>query len=201
MEPDPIGYGLSLLNLPNSNTSGINLNLYAYAGNDPLNFVDPMGTMQIDPPYGNWGGDGWTNHRPQSELTNFPWRKGQKGFKQPWNPRDNCYYKHDVCLHNCARIQCPEPRRRCRRICDRDLADCLREVLKKYGNLATGKYPEQTMLPTEINLFGGKYHLPNWEDDQTSPNDTVGEYVPNLKFYDPNYDPGVRCETCKWPPP
>lgn len=160
------------------------VNLFEYAGNDPINRFDPTGTATIQ--YGNWGGPGWTNGKNQSEISNFPYLPGQSGFKTPTNPRDRCYYWHDVCLHNCARIGSKDPkvdkkracdRNRCRRNCDEALASCLQNVSDTFGPWQFGPPP---LTPGEIQTF----------TPPGSPNDNPGEFVPGLRPYK-NVDPGV----------
>jgi len=159
------------------------LNLYEYVRNSPTVRTDPLGLQPIQ--YGNWGGQGWTNHQWQSEISNFPWRDGQKGFQQPIDPRDLCYYAHDVCLHNCARIKCNPDRRRCRRQCDNDLASCLQSVLDNFGD---NHFPPT--IQGEIDVFGrGAGSIPH------SPNDTEDSYTGGLKFYDPSYNPSCKSLT------
>ncbi|HEY9685002.1 MAG TPA: RHS repeat-associated core domain-containing protein [Oculatellaceae cyanobacterium] len=169
------------------------LNLYNYAGNDPISRVDPSGRQPIT--YGNWGGQNWADGHRGSELSNFPYLPGQKGYAQPTTPRDRCYYWHDVCLHNCARIgssnkndpKQPEyacNRQRCRRNCDRELACCLGHVVANVGNC--GNPPT---LHREIGGFEGTDPFPGQHGK--SPNDNSGEFVPGLKPYQ-IVDPGFQ---------
>lgn len=105
-------------------------NLYAFVGNDPINRTDPLG-LQMGYHYGNWGGQGWANGSWTSEMSNFP-RQGQSGWRAPINPRDWCYYYHDVCLHNAGRNPNAACRKSQRGDCDKKLADCLTGVANKY---------------------------------------------------------------------
>ena len=57
-----------------------------------------------------------------------PHTKGQPGFVAPENKMDYCFYVHDICLHNAARIEAKKVRKCYRGKCDRDLSNCLREA-------------------------------------------------------------------------
>jgi RHS repeat-associated protein len=167
------------------------VNLYAYVANNPINRTDPLGLQPIT--YGNFGGQGFVNGGPGSETTNFPHMIGQPGFTIPITPRDRCYYWHDVCLHNCARIGSsdpktdkPECRQRCRKNCDSDLATCLGNVKRLYGNEG---FPPT--IDREIRGFSGVEPFPG-QTNPGSPNDNPGAYVPGLQAYPPNYDPGYQ---------
>lgn len=96
-----------------------------------LCFTDPEG-LQLGFQYGNWGGQGWVNGEWRSETKNFP-AQGKAGWKRPTDPRDWCYYWHDVCLHNAAGIKEAKCRRKTRKQCDIDLAKCLGKIRQTYG--------------------------------------------------------------------
>ena len=77
--------------------------------------------------HGNWGGPGRVNGqtgRWQETDWDYP-IKGQPGFVAPVDKRDECYYRHDVALRNCGRIEDPAERKKCRRKADVDLGQCL----------------------------------------------------------------------------
>jgi len=168
----------------NRDPSGLDggINLYAYAANNPISFIDPSGRLpdvaQL-PQYGNWGGKGKVaGSRPRGgEISNFPYKKGDKGFKPPIDPRDLCYYRHDVCLHNCARIANRWDRQRCRRNCDLGAACCLEDVQSRFG--------------FRSGVTNGE--IAAWRGEQPgqpgAPNDNPGEYDPKLLPYDPDYLP------------
>jgi RHS repeat-associated protein len=115
------------------------INLYGYVGNDPVNLWDPWGLFKW---YGNWGGPGWTNGTDiWGEDDNFP-RPGDLGYRPPINARDQEYFFHDTCLRECARIQCPSDRQKCRKQCDLDLADGLEALGGRFGNT----WPEERIF-------------------------------------------------------
>lgn len=171
------------------------LNLHAYCLNDPVNLKDSTG-LQAGPlgraaerlgeslrlartltvqgltgggqHYGNWGGGRWANGRrgPDTTTHNFPHTTGDEGYRPPQDPRDYCYYLHDLCLHNAA-IDPNENYRTCyRKRCDLGLADCL----------------------TLSGLFG-----PEPTGWRQNPNDGPGPWAPNNEYYvpdppDPDWD-------------
>ena len=101
------------------------VNLYAYVMNDPIDLSDPSGLWQY---YAYWGGPNWANNMqyitPTSYI-NFPYKSGQPGFVPPRDPRDYCYYLHDICLHNAA-INNSLGKRFCEtNKCNRNLGNCL----------------------------------------------------------------------------
>jgi len=65
--------------------------LYEYVGNQPVNWVDPLGLFKW---HGNWGGPGWTagQEKPESQLT-------EKDLEVlPLDERNECYRGHDICI-------------------------------------------------------------------------------------------------------
>ncbi len=134
--------------------------LRRYVSNDPISIVDLLGLWQH---YENWGGPGWTNGQHQSETDNFP-MPGQPGFRPPVDARDHAYFAHDVCLHNCSTIRCPGPRRNCRRQCDKELANDLRDIGGPF---------------LEILLF-----------DWFMPNNNTGEFNPHAERFPRIEGPG-----------
>ncbi len=130
------------------------LNLYAFVGNDGVNWVDSFGLTPrnpIGPPsrdpipsntpprpdgypgwpstfrhHGNWGGPGWANGGWNLEDGHLP-SPGDADYVEPEGERDACYEKHDRCINVCP--DCPEDDRSdCIEDCDHDLADCLYDL-------------------------------------------------------------------------
>jgi len=138
------------------------MNLYAFVGNGPANFVDPDGLFWY---YGCFGGSDWsdcTDKYGDEDKAHFP-RRGEPGFKPPTDQRDEFYYEHDVCLNECAKDPCDENRQQCRTKCDNDLS-------KEEGTLP-GAWPgtpywDPTIdweiwyfsSPYSYNKNPGKYH-------------------------------------------
>ena len=98
-------------------------NFYTYVDNNPIVYTDPFGLWKW---YGNWGGPGWTNGtNTWTEDDDFP-RRGEEGYVEPIDERDECYYDHDVCLNDCGHTFCdPNQREQCRWGCDLILSRCL----------------------------------------------------------------------------
>ena len=154
------------------------MDLYLVTGDDPVRWVDPLGLWKW---YGNWGGPGWTNGTDRwTEDDDFP-RQGDPGFKKWIDPRDECYYGHDVCLHDCGKICDPKERQRCRRNCDIQLADCLRQLGGKYGWTGGEEW-----------VFGRKDSPNNNPGQYTGPQPSPGDPYekgsdPNPRNYSPQY--------------
>ena len=116
------------------------VNLYRYCLNRPNLMRDPTGFQTVwggvkqlfgsGQYYKNWGGNGWANGRKSDSTTttNFPHTKDQPGFEAPLDKMDYCFYVHDICLHNAARIEAKNVRKCYRGKCDKDLSKCLREA-------------------------------------------------------------------------
>ena len=109
-------------------------NFYRYVSNGPLRSTDPLGLIEwpfeapmpwnegsetmppllpdaLVPPYGNWGGPGWSGGR-----------RGEVGPLPSIDSMDECFKAHDECYgeRGCQRDDAPVRRR-----CDRRLVDCL----------------------------------------------------------------------------
>lgn len=148
-------------------------NLYRYCKNSPICLVDPEGTTPpgshpipgwmeyVTKPYGNWGGWCWANGGWCSEMDDFP-QEGDPDWKPPVNPRDKCYYEHDVCLRKAAKIKDPQKRKCARRQCDKDVSNCLKSVQQQqYGN-----------------AYGNTSWQQGWYSGENSPNNNIGGYFP-----------------------
>ena len=105
------------------------LNMYAYVGNNPLYWIDPLGldrtswfgpgrTLGDGPKNGNWGGKNWSGGR------NPLLPPGGDGPALPLDSGDECYMLHDICYGSCDSY-CGDDKE-CRKACDRDLVNCLR---------------------------------------------------------------------------
>ncbi|CDI04394.1 exported hypothetical protein [Candidatus Competibacter denitrificans Run_A_D11] len=135
---------------------GGDTNLYGYVVNDPVNWIDALGLWKH---YGNWGGPGWTNDTDTwTEDEDFP-KRGENGFKEPINLRDECYYEHDLCLRICATNKDGCFRKECRSDCDTRLSQCLSKVDGKYGNTDSEELIFKYIRPN--NNSGGYYPFSN----------------------------------------
>ncbi len=95
------------------------INLYRMTGNNPVNFVDPLGLFPnwIVPTYGNYGAPGYGS----GDGTGLdPIDSMDKCFKK----HDECYFKHKIYdwdnVDSCQKND--------RKQCDRDLANCLADL-------------------------------------------------------------------------
>jgi len=120
------------------------VNLYAYVSNAPVNAADLYGLFHY---YENWGGPQWTNNSDEwsESADNFP-IEGDPRYVPPADPRDWCYYYHDVCLHNQSANPDDKSRRDCRGKCDQLLAECLEGVKKKYPDNKNWHAPDWEIL-------------------------------------------------------
>lgn len=135
------------------------LNTYSYVNNNPVINTDPLGLFSFVW-YGNWGGPGWANRNFQSETgpNELPRGPNDPGWKKPRDKRDNCYFKHDTCLRDCAKTFCEDNiRQNCRKGCDLNLANCL-ESLPWYYRLLPNFNLLNTIGP-EIFVF--RHVIPN----------------------------------------
>ncbi len=111
--------------------------------------------------YGNWGGPGWVNDDWGYESDPFP-RKGDLGYKEPIDARDNCYYYHDTCINDCYKMKCPTKTKMsdCVRACDHALASCLRST----GNGGLESWAFDTIIPKFVHGPGAFKEFP--DDDK-----------------------------------
>jgi hypothetical protein len=118
----------------------------------PIGHRDPSGLFQW---YGNWGGPQWTNGTDTwgESTSNFPYLPGQTGYEPPTDPRDACYFCHDVCLHNTSTVQNDASRQQCRGDCDTKLANCLRGVRNSTGGMYGDTGAEEAFFATRYNQF------------------------------------------------
>lgn len=93
-------------------------------------FIDSSGLATFGY-YGNWGGPGRVNGKTRKspshpnrrssgwrETDHFP-RRGDPGFVEPIDLRDEAYYNHDVCISSCAQNNCKDSAiNKCVAICD-----------------------------------------------------------------------------------
>jgi len=114
---DPIGFG------------GGDVNLYAYAGQDPTNLFDPLGLWQY---WGNWGGPEWTGGSTKQYEDMTADEVGQ--LQPPIDSQDRCYQTHDICYSSC-RVQSrggkcgsSQDGRECADTCNAGLISCLSQI-------------------------------------------------------------------------
>ncbi|MGV1100658.1 RHS repeat-associated core domain-containing protein [Thiovibrio sp. JS02] len=146
---DPIGF------------AGGDVNVYRYVGNDPVNWVDPLGLDATNwfnttggrswfngPTNGNWGGSCWSGGR-------YSCNGNPIGDAPPTDSGDQCYKQHDTCLSACgSNLQC-------RAACNRQVVDNLLQLPND-----SRLWPHPPRAGTEgdseryrfwaIELFGGR---------------------------------------------
>jgi len=97
------------------------LNLFLYAGANPINAIDPKGLKKI---YGNWCGPDWTGGYDKSwdQLTD----EEKQSVASPEDELDSCCETHDKCYVKCREnFPCLEDdRKMCFRQCDLQLNMC-----------------------------------------------------------------------------
>ena len=99
------------------------INLYSYAGQNPINFTDPYGLFRW---YGYWGGPNWTGGYEKSwdEMTPTEQRKA----RDPVDKQDQSYMTHDKCYADCRDNKCNDDQislNECFNKCDDDLKEDL----------------------------------------------------------------------------
>ena len=95
---------------------GGDVNLYAYVGNDPIDYKDPQGLFRY---YGNWCGGDWTGGKRQSYERDF-----YKVALPAIDELDAACRRHDICYWLCREgYPCDsKARAQCMTTCDRRLA-------------------------------------------------------------------------------
>ena len=108
LTPDPIGLKGGM-------------NLFLYAGANPINAIDPKGLQKI---YGNWCGPDWTGgyDKPWDQLT----EDEKQSVTSAVDELDSCCETHDKCYAKCREnFPCLEDdRKMCFRQCDLELHMC-----------------------------------------------------------------------------
>jgi RHS repeat-associated protein len=98
--------------------AGGNVNLYAYVGQDPIDYRDPSGNVKI---YGNWCGPNWTGGQT------YPYDPNKGPYQDPIPGNgglDTTCMHHDICYYQCRQNSpCdPSARSNCMRtVCDEAL--------------------------------------------------------------------------------
>ena len=123
------------------------VNLYAFVGNDGVNWVDVLGfdrtkwrggngrNFMDGPRNGNWGGKNWSGGRSPTDPP--------APDKPPTDSGDECYMAHDKCYGACP--ECPEKaHKKCKETCDEQLKACLKKLPKD-----PKKWPHPPKLGTE----------------------------------------------------
>jgi RHS repeat-associated protein len=77
------------------------VNLYGYAANDPLRFVDPFGLFWF---WGRWGGPNLVSGQVRSESDPIP-NPGDPDYRPPIDKMDALFEKHDRDLHRAHNLQ------------------------------------------------------------------------------------------------
>ncbi|MBI1748137.1 MAG: VCBS repeat-containing protein [Acidobacteria bacterium] len=104
------------------------MNLYAYVGNNPVRWLDPLGLDTTSwwgdgrhwwdgPKNGNWGGKKWSGGWNPNR------HGGRNGPRKPTDSADECYKQHDECYDSCSK--CSTERNECKSDCNWQLVACL----------------------------------------------------------------------------
>jgi RHS repeat-associated protein len=90
--------------------------LYAYVGNDPVNWSDPTGLIRVT---GNWCGPNWTG----GQRGSYNPERGDS-YVPPADTTDAACRTHDICYYRCRNgFPCDKAARaNCMTVCDRQLS-------------------------------------------------------------------------------
>jgi len=159
LSEDPAGFG------------GSGTNLYAYAGDDPIDFKDPSGQVQI---YGNWCGPSWTGARVEQYdpshdhlVVNghatiygpFNYTVGwtlDPYYSPPIDAVDAVCETHDKCYYN-ARSQYPcdeGQRQQAFEQCDANLISGMAPLDSVMGDIVAGGIGVQLLAREAANING-----------------------------------------------
>ncbi|HEX3365538.1 RHS repeat-associated core domain-containing protein [Phenylobacterium sp.] len=154
-------YDTSLGRYIEADTLGIEAgqNVYGYVDGDPLNAVDPEGTLKFWY-FGNWGGPGWANGQWLNEAADYLPKPGDRDYHAPRNRQDACYEKHDRCIHQVynsdSRKMClilPQRNNPGVQQCDHAVSKCL-STLPWYGKTPDSIVAEfgfRSMIPNDFH--------------------------------------------------
>ena len=129
------------------------LNGYIYVGNDPTNYVDPLGLREM---YGNWGGSKWSGGKSSPRIPANP--------LAPTDSLDACFMTHDGCYQNnedSGQCFANGPSKKAEKSCDMALLQCMANLPSNTNDWS---------IPPKNLVYGNNQHSPTADNFRSQAN-------------------------------